>query len=98
MYNEEFSQWETSVYRTSKLSNNTIWQISKDHIEPLRKKQTKARSDIFIEKVLEHKLEVMAETSTHHLHAVIQKWGSEEVKFRAIAIALAKESTIKFPT
>jgi len=83
---------ETSVFCTSSISEDEIWDIGESvvgiNIEP----SLKARADIICNEVRKTGLDVISETSTHPLHANITNWPEERDEQLELAIELANTS------
>lgn len=96
---------ETSVFRISGLADVDVWSIGNEHVAKLRQKPLKARADIATNAVEAvgaavgiSGLKVVAETSTHPLHANIVGWPPDESAVQMIAVELASHAKLHFPT
>jgi hypothetical protein len=95
---------ETSVFRISQLSNAEVWSLGNEYVAKQRKRSLKARADIVTDAVMfaglavtgTH-LRVVAETSTHPLHANIAGWPEDESAIQMVAVELANRAVLDFP-
>jgi hypothetical protein len=82
---------ETSVFRTSGITNNEIWEIGDCEVSIKRGKPILGRADIGINNVISKDLEVVPREPPLR-HANIIGWPDERSKQKIIAIELASES------
>ncbi len=96
MRGKKFNRLETSIFRTSTLKQDKeIWELG-DDFAGLQRKPPKAIAVLQAEQIRnKQKLDVIPETSTHPLHAVIVNW--PEAKDRQIEICkeLKKEAKLR---
>lgn len=83
---------ETSVFRTSELDDDKIWDIGKV-LEKLRDKTNIGRTDIIASVVLSKNLEIIP-SEPPPLHADIKNWPNEKSEQKLIAMELAQESKL----
>lgn len=88
---------ETSVYRVTTISEGEIWAIGNEYVAKLRKRNIKARTDVVVEEVNKQHLQVVSETSKHHLHANIVGWPIEKHEQMQHATELANEASLVLP-
>ena len=82
---------ETSVFRTSGITNNEIWEIGDCEVSIKRGKPILGRADIATNNVISKDLEVVPREPPLR-HANIIGWPDERSKQKIIAIELASES------
>lgn len=82
---------ETSVFRTSGITNNDIWEIGDCEVSIKRGKPILGRTDIGTNNVISKDLEVVPREPPLR-HANIIGWPDERSKQKIIAIELASES------
>ena len=82
---------ETSVFRTSGITNNEIWEIGDSEVSIKRGKPILRRADIGTNNVISKDLEVIPREPPLR-HANIIGWPDERSKQKIIAIELASES------
>ncbi len=82
---------ETSVFRTSGITNNEIWEIGDCEVSIKRGKPILGRADIGTNNVISKDLEVVPRDPPLR-HANIIGWPDERSKQKIIAIELASES------
>ncbi|MFH1532053.1 MAG: hypothetical protein ABIK09_15110 [Pseudomonadota bacterium] len=99
----------TSVFVTTGLTDNLVWDIGKQHVEPTRRGRTlKGWASLSVEAVetircmgvtgSQH-LYVAPETSTHELHADILGWPIDETEQMEVAQRLAELTSLSlWPT
>lgn len=91
---------ETSVFRTSNLSEPEIWFIGTDFVGKQSGRTLKARADLNVASVSSRtaeRLRVVAETSRHHLHANIVGWPAEKDAQINLALQLASVAAVRLP-
>ena len=92
------SKLATSTYLTETVSEDEIWRIGKEFVEPQRGgSPLRARADLSVEKIVECELSVVLETSSHPLHANILEWPDDESVRQLKATQLADEATLILP-
>jgi hypothetical protein len=82
---------ETSVFRTSGITNNEIWEIGDCEVSIKRGKPILERADIGTNNVISKDLEVVPREPPSR-HANIIGWPDERSKQKIIAMELASES------
>lgn len=82
---------KTSVFRTSGISNDEIWDIGDREVSIKRGKSILGRADINACNVTERDLKVVPNESPER-HANIVGWPEEKSKQKAIAIEIAAEA------
>ena len=85
---------ETSVYRTSGLSEEEIWEIGQKRVAEPSGRSLHARGDTSASVILKTGLTIIPETTPHPLHANIMNWPSEKDKQKMLAIEIANEATL----
>ena len=85
---------ETSVYRTSLLSEEEIWKIGQEYVAKPSKRTLYARGDTTAAVILKTGLDVTPETTPHPLHANILNWPSEKDEKKMFAIEIVNEATL----
>ena len=93
---------ETSIFRISQLSDADVWFIGNEYVAKPRKRRLRARADIVTDAVTiagsavtgTH-LRVVAETSTHPLHANIIGWPEDESAIQMVAVELANRAVLR---
>ncbi len=83
---------ETSVFRTSNLSDNQIWDLGERNVAQERKKPLLGRGDIRSSMVFESGLKIRPDNNPPR-HANIIGWPEEKSKQKLIAIELAANAT-----
>ena len=84
---------ETSVFRTSSITNDEIWNIGDREVSIKRGKPILGRADIRTNNVISKDLQVVPKEPPVR-HANIIGWPDERSKQRLIAIELAAESLL----
>ena len=89
-----------SVYRTSTLSESTIWSIGNEFVAEPRGKTLYGRADLLAEDVYALQQKVEPETSIHPLHADIIPWpdGRDDILFLATQLALQSKFVSRTPS
>jgi len=86
---------QTSVFRTSELTDNEIWEIGDNEVARKVEKQLIGRGDINASNVYENGLKI--DTEGEHLkHANIVNWPKEKSEQKLIAIEIADNATPHF--
>lgn len=85
---------ETSVYRTTDLTTQQIYEIGEIHVANIIRKALLGRADITSLSVLSRDLKVQPHTAPHPRHANIIGWPSEKSERKLIAIELAAEAQL----
>lgn len=83
-----------SVYRTSKQSDVSIWEIGQVFVATPRQKQLVGRADVAVETVTSEGLSVEPETTPHPLHADIVGWSHDSSRNKLTAIKLAAMAAV----
>lgn len=78
-----------SVYQTSNLTNQEIWQIGKVYVEPDRGKPIVGRADLKAAEIYSCELEINPTDLPHPRHANIEGWELDTEKDRLKALKLA---------
>lgn len=78
-----------SVYRTSDLTNQEIWEIGKTYIEPERGKPIVGRADLKAIEIYNCELKINPTELPHPRHANIEGWELNTEKDRLKALKLA---------
>ena len=84
---------ETSVYRTSEITDEEIWNIGNREVSVKRGKPILGRADIIAGVVISRDLEINPSESPER-HANITGWPDEPSKRRLIALELAAEAQL----
>jgi len=87
---------KASVYRTSTLSNNQVWEIGREYVEKNRNdgKLIEARGTIPVARIRSKDLDVISEPTPHYLHADIVEWSLDRSSQKLVATELANEATL----
>ena len=88
------SDLKFSVFRTSNLNDQRIWDIGKEIVAAPQGRTLKGRGDLKVLDVLDGGLEVMPFAEPHELHAHIIGWPNQETKQRVFAAKLALKATL----
>ncbi len=83
-----------SVYRSSGLEENEIWDIGRNYVANIRQKPLVGRADILARSVYEEELRLEEDTRVHPRHANIIGWPSEQPKQKQIALSLAAKANL----
>jgi len=84
---------ETSVFRSSGISNNEIWDIGEREVSIKRGKPIYGRADISVTNVISKDLRVISSEPPER-HANITGWPDEKSKQMVIAVQLAAEAQL----
>lgn len=89
----------TSVFRTSEVAEEGIWDIGVNHVETIRRQKNpkitlKARGDVRAGAAIEQELAIVPEMSLHPLHADLSGWPPEESAQLLVAVELARHATL----
>lgn len=84
---------ETSVFRTSKMSDEKIWDIGDREISKKRGKPMLGRADITASIVISRNLQIIPNEPPER-HANITGWPDEKSKQKMIALELAAEAQL----
>lgn len=87
------STGETSVFRTSALTDSQIWDLGERNVARERKMQLLGRGDIYSSVVVDKGLKIAADNNPPR-HANITGWPEEKSKQKMIAIELAVNATL----
>ena len=82
---------ETSVFRTSGVSDKAIWDIGERNIQ---RKPILGRADIITSVVLSNGLNVLPKEPPER-HANISNWPGEKSKQKLVALQLAEEANLR---
>lgn len=88
---------EVSVYRISGLSEEEIWKIGREYVAKPRGKTLYARGDTTAAVITRTRLDIVAETTPHPLHANIINWPSEKGEQKMLALEIANEAKLAVP-
>lgn len=86
-----------SVYRTSALSEQKIWQIGNDCVAAPQEKNIYARGDLVALYIFKTGLKVVPDKKPHPKHADITGWPEEKHEQLMLAKVLAKKATLQIP-
>ena len=86
-----------SVYRTSGLTENEIWNIGKQFVAKPRNKTLRARGDIAASDIQERGLQIIPDKTPHPKHADIVGWPSEKHDQLMIAKILESKASLHLP-
>jgi len=89
---------ETSVYRTTDLTDKEIWEIGERYVGQIQNKEILGRGDLVASFIYSKSLFVEPDTEVHRLHANIIGWPSEKSKIKLLAIELAASARLVLPT
>ena len=78
-----------SVFRVFKLSEQEIWALAVEKVEPIRRKRVTARGDLSIAQVQDRKLVVQPDAETTSRHANIVGWPPDRDERATIAKDIA---------
>lgn len=84
---------ETSVFRTSGVTNSEIWNIGDREVSIKRGKPILGRADVIASSVLSRELQIIPSEPPER-HANITDWPNEKSKQKQIAIELAAEANL----
>ena len=85
---------ETSVYRTSGLTEEEIWAIGQEKVSKPSGRSLHARGDTSASVILKTGLAIIPETTPHPLHANIVNWPLEKDEQKMLALEIANEATL----
>ncbi len=85
---------ETSVYRTSELSVEEIWDIGQKYVATPTERTLYAKGESLTVNIRTIGLDVAPETSVHSLHANIVDWPEDKDDQRMLAIEISNESKL----
>ena len=88
---------QTSVYRTSEITDEEIWGIGDREVAVKRGKPVLGRADIIADVVISRDL-VINPSEPPERHANITGWSDEPSKQRLIALELAAEAQLHLKT
>ena len=91
------SHGRMSVYRTSCLTSQEIWEIGKTYVEPSRGKPIVGRADLKAIEIYSCELKINPTELPHPRHANIEGWvlNSEKDRLKALKLAaIASNETI----
>ena len=79
-----------SVFRTTGLAENDVWQLGHDYVAPVRGKPILARADLNSLTVYKEELTVVATLTPHPRHADITGWDmGTRTRLQAMKLAAA---------
>jgi hypothetical protein len=87
------SNGRMSVYRTSDLQNQEIWEIGKAYVEPARGKPIVGRGDLSAIDIYNCELEINPTLIPHPKHADVEGWELDTEKDRLKALKLAASAS-----
>ncbi|MET0091845.1 MAG: hypothetical protein ABW068_17840 [Candidatus Thiodiazotropha sp.] len=85
---------ETSVYRTSGVSEEDIWEIGQENVAKPSGRTLYARGETTAGVILRTGLALFPESTPHPLHANIMNWPSEKDEQKMLALEIANEATL----
>ncbi len=85
---------ETSVYRTTQLTESEIYEIGKRYVADIWGKSLLGRAEIFVSNILKRRLRVQADPNPHPRHANIVDWPEDKSKHKMIAMELADDAQL----
>lgn len=85
---------ETSVFRTSNLSDGEIWDIGYKYVAEPSMRSLYARGDTTAATIRKTGLDIVPETTPHPLHSNIVKWPSEKDEQKMLAVEIANQATL----
>ena len=91
------SNGETSVYRTSGVPEEEIWNIGREDVAKPRERTLHARGDVTSAAIVKTGLKVVPDTSPHPRHANIIGWPPEKDKQKMLAVEIADASKLMLP-
>jgi hypothetical protein len=83
------SSLEISVFRIYQLSDDAIWTLAVEKVEPQRG-PVLGRGDLSVEKIIENKLQVVPDMDAASRHADIVGWSQDRDLRATIAMELAR--------
>lgn len=86
---------QTSVFRTSSLTEGTIWSLAQEQLVLPSGRCIHGRGDVEAREVRSTGIGVEPEVSMHRLHANILGWPSEEPQQKILANMLALKATLR---
>lgn len=88
---------ETSVYRTSNVTEHDIWDIGAQYVAKPQSATIKARGDLKAIHIHNIGLLIESEPTPHPLHANIVNWPEEKHEQKMLALQLANHATLCIP-
>lgn len=85
---------ECSVYRTSELSNDEIWEIGQKYVAIPTNRTLYAKAESTAKVIRNKGLNVVADTAPHPCHANIVDWPSERSEQKKLAIKISREAIL----
>ncbi len=85
---------ETSVYRTSNLSELDIWGIGTKYVAKPSQRSLLARGDTTAIIITSAGVEVISAPKPHRLHGNIVNWPSDKAKKKMVAIEIANQANL----
>lgn len=89
---------ETSVYRTSDVPEEEIWNIGREAVAKPRDGSLYARGDVPVAAIVKTGLKVVPDTGPHPRHANITGWPPEKDKQKMLAVEIADASELMLPS
>jgi hypothetical protein len=88
------SNLKLSVYRSSELHEDAIWELGNHHVAIPRHKPLVGRADLLASDVsdADRELKIEPDTTPHPRHANISGWPTQKDKQKLIAIKLASKA------
>jgi len=88
---------EASVYRISDITEKDVWDIGREYVAGPSGRTLRARGDTSAVTISKTGLEIVPETTPHHLHANIVNWPTEKDEQKMLAVEIANEATLVTP-
>ncbi len=88
---------QESVYRTSGVVEQEIWDIGDTYVAKPQGKTIYARGDVSAKDVFGVDLQIQPDTRPHRLHANIVGWPEEKEEKMKLATELANAATLRLP-
>lgn len=88
---------ETSVYLTSGVSEEKIWNIGREYVAKPRERTLHARGDVTVVAIVKTGLKVVPDTGPHPRHANITGWPPEKDERKMLAVEIADASKLMLP-
>ncbi len=85
---------QTSVFRTSDLTSEQVWDIGQQFVAIPRNLTLKGKADIIASQVFEENLLIEPDTNPHELHANIINWPEQRSEKILVAKKIAVKATL----
>lgn len=85
---------ETSVYRTTDLTSQQVYEIGQRHVAEAVGKSLLGRADVISSIILGRNLTVEPRPTPHYRHANIVGWPEDKSKHKEIALQIAAEARL----